>query len=270
MKKLCFFLTVFSVLITAITTHAGILRCASTTSTQNSGLFEYILPIFEKDASIEVQVIAVGTGAALKIGKKGDVDVVLVHARKLELQMVSEGWFVGRHDVMYNDFVILGPPHDPATVTKAVSAANAFQRIMASKSTFVSRGDNSGTYKKELDIWADFCPDPKEDDWYLSVGQGMGKTLRIAAEKQAYVLTDRGTWLALKDKDRLNLKILHQGDPALFNQYGVMAVNPEKYPGVKIKEAKTFINWLVSEKGQQAIGSYRDPRGNKLFNPNAR
>lgn len=245
------------------------LRCASTTSTRNSGLFEYVLPIFEKATSIEVQVIAVGTGAALKLGQKGDVDVVLVHARELELQMVSAEWFIDRHDVMYNDFVILGPPGDPAHVMKAVSAANAFHRIMAAEAPFVSRGDDSGTHKKELKIWGEFAPDPQKNTWYLSVGQGMGKTLRIAAEKQAHVLTDRGTWLALKDKERLELTILHQGDPALFNQYGVMAVNPEKHPGVKIKEAKIFIDWLVSEKGQQAIGAYRDPRGNKLFKPNA-
>ena len=270
MKKICFFLASCSILFSVNTSHAAVLRCASTTSTQNSGLFEYLLPLFKKDTSIEVQVIAVGTGAALRLGKKGDVDVVLVHAKDLELQMAAEGWFIGRHDVMYNDFVVLGPQNDPANINKAASATDAFQRIKAAQAPFVSRGDDSGTHKKELKIWGPTQPDPKKDTWYLAVGQGMGKTLRIAAEKQAYVLTDRGTWLALQDQDKLDLKILYEGDPALFNQYGVMAVNPKKHPGVKIKEAKIFINWLISENGQQAIGAYRDALGNKLFKPNAR
>ena len=245
------------------------IRCASTTSTQNSGLFEYILPLFEKDTGIKVDVIAVGTGAALELGKRGDVDVVLVHARDDELKMLRQGWFVNRHDVMYNDFVIVGSPEDPADIRSVHSAMDAFRRIAESKSKFISRGDNSGTHKKELSIWKAAGINPEGKKWYLQVGQGMAKTLRIAANLRAYTLTDRGTYLSLVDRERLGLKILLEGDPLLFNQYGVMAVNPERYPHVKYKEAMTFINWLISDRGQKAIASFRDARGNQLFHPNA-
>lgn len=245
------------------------IRCASTTSTQNSGLFEYILPLFEKDTGIKVDVIAVGTGAALELGRRGDVDVVLVHAKDDELRMLRQGWFVNRHDVMYNDFVIVGPPEDPAGIRSLQTAVDAFRRIAESKTKFISRGDNSGTHKKELSIWKAAGINPEGKKWYLQVGQGMAKTLRIAANLRAYTLTDRGTYLSLVDRERLGLKILLEGDPLLFNQYGVMAVNPERYPHVKYKEAMTFINWLISDRGQKAIASFRDARGNQLFHPNA-
>jgi tungstate transport system substrate-binding protein len=246
------------------------IKCASTTSTQNSGLFDYLLPQFEKQTGIQVDVVAVGTGAAIEIGKRGDADVVFVHAEPLELKAVQEGYFVNRHDVMYNDFVIVGPPNDPGKLKGLKSAAEALKKIAESKSTFISRGDKSGTNIKELAIWKVAGIDPKGQKWYLEAGQGMGKTLRVASEKRAYTLTDRGTWLAIKDKDKLELALLLEGDPPLFNQYGVMAVNPAKHKGVKYKEAMEFVNWLISPDGQQTIASYKDKHGNKLFIPDAK
>ncbi|MEW6409907.1 MAG: substrate-binding domain-containing protein [Nitrospirota bacterium] len=257
------------------------IRCASTTSTQNSGLFDYILPIFEKKTGIKVDVIGVGTGASIEIGKRGDADVVLVHAKELELKAVEEGHFVNRHDVMYNDFVIIGPTHDPAKIKGMKNASDAFSKIANANSFFVSRGDRSGTHIKELSIWekVGINPvrrsfsngvNPKGEKWYLEVGQGMEKTQRIANEKRAYTLTDRGTWLATKDKDRLDMVIVLEGDPILFNQYGVMAVNPKKHPYIKFKEAMKFIKWIISPEGQKAIGSFKDKHGNALFYPNAK
>ena len=261
-------LTVFS---TTVATAADVrIRCASTTSTQNSGLFDYILPIFEKKTGIKVDVVAVGTGAALEIGKRGDADFVFVHAKELELKAVEEGYFVNRHDVMYNDFVIIGPDNDPAKTKGIKSASDAFRNIAESGQSFVSRGDNSGTHTKERSIWKKTGIDPKGQKWYLEVGQGMEKTQRIANEKQAYTLTDRGTWLATKDKDKLEMMIVLEGDPVLFNQYGVMAVNPAKHEHVKYKESMELINWLISKEGQQAIASFKDNLGNQLFIPNAK
>jgi tungstate transport system substrate-binding protein len=251
----------------AETTH---LRCASTTSTENSGLFKYLLPIFEKKTGIHVDVVAVGSGAAIEIGKRGDADMLMVHAKAQELTAVQEGYFVNRHDLMYNDFVIIGPAGDPLQIKGLTSAAEAFKKIYAAGGAFVSRGDKSGTNVKELALWKAAGLDPKGKPWYLEVGQGMEKTQRVANEKRAYTLTDRGTWLATKDKDRLEMQILLQGDPSLFNQYGVMAVNPEKHPQVKYQESITFINWLISPEGQQTIAAYRDAHGNQLFIPNAR
>jgi tungstate transport system substrate-binding protein len=243
--------------------------CSSTTSTENSGLFAYLLPIFEKDTGIRVKVVARGTGAAIEMGKRGDADVAFVHAKEQELKAVEEGFFVNRHDVMYNDFVIIGPPDDPAGIKGMKSAVDAFRKISVS-ALFVSRGDNSGTNTKELAIWKKVGIDPKGQKWYLEVGQGMEKTQRIANEKRAYTLTDRGTWLATKDKDMLEMTILLEGDPVLFNQYGVMAVNPERYKHVKYKEAMKFVNWLISKRGQKAIGSFKDSKGNVLFVPDAK
>lgn len=246
------------------------IRCASTTSTQNSGLFDYILPIFEKKTGIKVDVVAVGTGAAIEIGKRGDADVVFVHAKEQELKATKEGYFVNRHDVMYNDFVIIGPANDPLKIKGIKSATEAFKKIAENNYPFVSRGDKSGTHTKELSIWKRLSIEPKGQKWYLEVGQGMEKTQRIANEKRAYTLTDRGTWLATKDKDKLELKIVLEGDPILFNQYGVMAVNPQKHKHVKYKEAMEFINWLISKEGQQTIASFKDKHGNQLFIPNAK
>ncbi|WP_333656428.1 extracellular solute-binding protein [Dissulfurispira sp.] len=245
------------------------IRCASTTSTQNSGLFDYILPIFEKKAGIKVDVVAVGTGAAIEIGKRGDADVVFVHAKDQELKAVEEGYFVNRHDVMYNDFIIIGPANDPLKIKGIRSAIEAFKKIAEGAYPFVSRGDKSGTHTKELSLWKKAGIEPKGQKWYLEVGQGMEKTQRIANEKRAYALTDRGTWLAAKDKDKLEMIIVIEGDPVLFNQYGVMAVNPQKNKHVKYKEAMEFINWLVSKEGQHAIASFKDNGGHQLFIPNA-
>jgi len=246
------------------------IKCASTTSTQNSGLFDYLLPIFAKKTGIQVDVVAVGTGAAIEIGKRGDADVVLVHAKKQELKAVEEGFFVNRHDVMYNDFVIIGPPNDPAKIKALKSATEAFKKIAETKSPFVSRGDKSGTHIKELAIWKEAGVDPKGQKWYMEVGQGMEKTQRVANEKRAYTLTDRGTWLATKDKDKLEMVVVLEGDLVMFNQYGVMAVNPEKHKNVKNKEAMVFINWLISPEGQEAIKAFKDKNGNALFIPNAK
>ncbi|MBI5195377.1 MAG: extracellular solute-binding protein [Nitrospirae bacterium] len=253
------------------------IRCASTTSTQNSGLFDYILPVFEKKTGIKVDVVAVGTGAAIEIGKRGDADAVFVHAKEQELKAVEEGWFVNRHDVMYNDFVIIGPQNDPAGIRGIKSASEAFRKIAQNAYPFVSRGDKSGTHTKELSIWQKTGIDPvgrvssnEVNQWYLEVGQGMEKAQRIANEKRAYTLTDRGTWLATKDKDKLEMMIVLEGDTALFNQYGVMAVNPEKHPHVKYKEALEFINWLISAEGQKAVSTFTDKNGNRLFIPNAK
>jgi len=243
--------------------------CSSTTSTENSGLFNYILPMFEKKTGIKVKVVARGTGAAIEMGKRGDADVAFVHAKEQELKEVEEGFFVDRHDVMYNDFVIIGPADDQAKIKGMKFAAEAFKKIAAS-SVFISRGDNSGTNTKELSIWKKAGVDPKGQKWYLEVGQGMEKTQRIADEKRAYTLTDRGTWLATRDKDRLAMAIVLEGDPTLFNQYGVMAVNPAKFPHVKYKEAMQFINWLISKEGQEAIASFKDKNSNPLFIPNAK
>jgi len=246
------------------------IKCASTTSTQNSGLFDYLLPILADKTGIKVDVVAVGTGAAIEIGKRGDADVVLVHAKQQELQAVEAGAFVNRHDVMYNDFVIIGPANDPLKIKGMKSAADALKKMADQKAAFVSRGDKSGTHTKELAIWKSAGIDPQGQQWYLEVGQGMEKTQRIANEKRAYTLTDRGTWLATKDKDKLELAVVLEGDPILFNQYGVMAVNPEKHKQVKYKEAMVFVDWLISPAGQKAIGNFKDKLGNQLFTPNAK
>ena len=201
----------------------------------------------------------------------GDVDLVLVHAKDAELKMVKEGWFIDRKDIMYNDFVIVGPEADPAGLMGIKSASDSLGAVQKT-AQFVSRGDDSGTHKKELSIWKNTgkTPDPKSNPWYISVGQGMAKTIRIAAQKEAYTMTDRGTWLAMKDHENLGLKILTEGDPVLFNQYGAMIVNPEKHKHTKFAEAKRLITWLISEPGQSAIGSFKNSTGKQLFIPNAR
>jgi tungstate transport system substrate-binding protein len=246
------------------------IRMASTTSTQNSGLFDYLLPIFEKKTGIKIDVVAVGTGASIEIGKRGDADVVFVHAKEQELKAVEEGFFVNRHDVMYNDFVVIGPANDPAKIKGIKATTDAFKKIAESGSSFVSRGDKSGTNTKELSLWKKTGIEPIGQKWYLEVGQGMEKTQRIADEKRAYTLTDRGTWLATSGKDKLDMVIVLEGDPTLFNQYGIMAVNPEKSKTVKFKEAMEFVNWIISKEGQDFVASFKDKNGNALFIPNAK
>src|SRR5208283_3781174 len=270
MKKIALLLTCLLILSFAGSAFAATeIICSSTTSTENSGLFAYILPLFEKKTGIKVKVVARGTGAAIEMGKRGDADVAFVHAKEQELKAVEEGYFVNRHDVMYNDFVIIGPTNDPLKIKDLKSVTEAFKKIATDGGPFVSRGDKSGTNIEESAVWKAAGLDPKGQKWYLESGQGMEKTQRIANEKRAYTLTDRGTWLATKDNDRLDMVILLEGDPDLFNQYGVMAVNPQKYKHVKYSEAMTFINWLVSKEGQQAIAAYKDKNGNALFIPDA-
>jgi tungstate transport system substrate-binding protein len=196
--------------------------------------------------------------------------VVFVHAKEQELKALAEGYFVNRHDVMYNDFVIIGPSNDPAKIKGLKSAADAFKKIAETDTSFVSRGDKSGTNTKELAIWKTTGIDPKGKKWYLDAGQGMEKTQRIANEKRAYTLTDRGTWLATKDNDKLDMIVVLEGDPILFNQYGVMAVNPEKHKHLKYKEAMEFVDWIISKEGQAVIAAYKDKHGNQLFIPNAK
>lgn len=267
-KLVILFIFVFSSLAIAETR----LRCASTTSTQNSGFFDFILPIFESKTGIKIDVVALGTGAALENGKRGDSDFVFVHAKDDELKAVEEGFFTDRYDVMYNDFIIVGPDSDPAGIKNAKTAAEALKKIAESKadSLFISRGDDSGTHKKELKIWKQAGVNPKDMNFYLEAGQGMEKVQRIASEKKAYTLTDRGTWLAVKDKDKLELKILLENDPALFNQYGIMAVSKTKNPHAKYDESMKFINWIISKEGQELISAFKDKNGTSLFVPNAK
>ncbi len=242
---------------------------ASTTSTQNSGLFEYLLPIFEKRAGIKVHVVAVGTGQAIKIASRGDADVLFVHHKPSELAFVAAGDGVERFDVMYNDFVVVGPKDDPARIRGLKDATLAFKRIAAAKVPFVSRGDDSGTYKEELEIWKDAEVDVRKESgaWYRATGSGMGATLNTSAAMDGYTLTDRGTWLNFRNRG--SLEILVEGDPSLFNQYGVTLVNPRKHPGVKATLGQAFIDWLLSPEGQAAIAGYKI-NGEQLFFPNAK
>jgi tungstate transport system substrate-binding protein len=241
------------------------LRMATTTSTENSGLLDVLLPPFEKANSVKVDVIAVGTGKALKLGQSGDVDVVFVHARPAEDKFVAAGYGVDRRDVMHNDFVIVGPKSDPDKLKEAKSAIEAFKRLARGKAEFISRGDDSGTNKKEKAIWkaAGIVPKGK---WYVEAGQGMGAVLQMAYQKKAYTLTDRGTYLAMKDK--IDLPILFQGDKILFNPYGIIAVNPKKHPDVNYKMAEKFIQYVTSPEGQKIIASFKKG-GQQLFYPDA-
>ncbi|MEW6357528.1 MAG: substrate-binding domain-containing protein [Planctomycetota bacterium] len=241
------------------------LKLATTTSTENSGLLDVLLPPFEKKYNINVDVIAVGTGKSLKIAENGDADVVLVHARELEDEFVAAGHGVNRRDVMHNDFVILGPPTDPAKVKGEKDAASAMKRIADGQATFISRGDQSGTHIKELSVWKAVGVEPK-GQWYLEAGQGMGAVLTIADEKQAYTLADRGTYAAFRDKGAL--QIVCEGDKRLYNPYGVIAVNPAKHTHVKYMEAMMLIAWLTSPEGQKMIGEYKI-NGEVLFFPDA-
>jgi tungstate transport system substrate-binding protein len=265
MKKSVFLLiialTVAVVSVQAETT----LRMATTTSTENSGLLGVLLPPFEKANKLKVHVIAVGTGKALKLGENGDVDVVFVHARKAEDKFVSGGFGVYRKDVMHNDFVLIGPKADPAGLKGAKTTMDAFKLLSAGKAEFISRGDDSGTNKKEKALWEAAGVTPK-GKWYVEAGQGMGKVLQMAFDKQAYTLTDRGTYIAYGDK--IDLVILFEGDKALFNPYGIIAVNPKKHPKVKYDLAKKLIDFIVSAEGQKIIGDYKKG-GKQLFFPDA-
>jgi len=240
---------------------------ASTTSTQDSGLFGYLLPIFKAKTNIDVKVIAQGTGQALDTARRGDADVVFVHAKSQEEKFLAEGFGVKRFDVMYNDFVLIGPNSDPAGV-KGKDIAAALRAIQRKAAPFVSRGDRSGTHLAELALWkqADVEAASIKAPWYREIGQGMGAALNTAVAMNAYVLSDRGTWISFKNRG--DLEIVVEGDKQLFNQYGVMLVNPQKYPSVKKELGQTFIDWLVSPEGQAAIAGYKID-GQQLFFPNA-
>ena len=241
---------------------------SSTTSTENSGLFKHLLPMFKAESGVEVRVVAQGTGQALDMGKRGDCDVVFVHNKNAELKLVKEGYFVDRHDVMYNDFVIVGPKSDPAKVAGLKDVTAALKKILAAKAPFASRGDKSGTHSAELRLWQAAGVDlaREKGSWYRETGSGMGATLNTAAGMNAYALTDRGTWLSFKNRQDLTTVV--EGDPRLFNQYGVMLVNPAMHAHVKKAEGKAFIDWLVSAQGQKAIAAYQIG-GEALFFPNA-
>jgi tungstate transport system substrate-binding protein len=240
---------------------------ASTTSTQDSGLFGYLLPIFKAKTGIEVKVIAQGTGQALDTARRGDADVVFVHAKSQEEKFLAEGFGVKRFDVMYNDFVLIGPNSDPAGV-KGKDIETALKTIQARAAPFVSRGDKSGTHSAELALWKQAGIDitAAKGSWYREIGQGMGAALNTAGAMNAYVLSDRGTWISFKNRGDLEIAV--EGDKRLFNQYGVMLVNPEKYPSVKKELGQTFVDWLVSPEGQAAIAGYKID-GQQLFFPDA-
>jgi tungstate transport system substrate-binding protein len=241
---------------------------ASTTSTEQSCLFGHILPIFTRETGIAVRVVALGTGQALDVGRRGDADVVFVHDRASEERFVAEGFGGPRRHVMFNDFVITGPAADPARIAGLGDTAEALRRIAAARAPFISRGDRSGTHAAELRLWQQAGVDPAtgRGQWYREVGQGMGPALNTAAAQGAYILADRGTWLSFRN--RQDQRILIEGDARLFNQYGVMLVNAQRHPHVKAADAQRFIDWLLSAAGQAAIASYRI-NGEQLFFPNA-
>src|SRR5262245_17892442 len=241
---------------------------ASTTSTQDSGLFGHILPLFKAKSGIEVRVVAQGTGQALDTGRRGDADVLFVHAKAQEEKFVADGFGVRRYPVMYNDFVLIGPRSDPAGIKGMNDITSALQAIKAKTAPFISRGDRSGTHIAELDLWKAAGIDITKDKgpWYKEIGQGMGAALNTASASNAYVLADRGTWISFKNRGELDIVV--QGDKRLFNQYGVMLVNPAKHPHVKKEIGQAFVDWLVSAAGQKAIADYKI-EGQQLFFPNA-
>jgi tungstate transport system substrate-binding protein len=241
---------------------------SSTTSTEQSGLFNYMLPIFKMKTGIEVKVVAVGTGQALDIGRRGDADVVFVHDKPAEEKFVEEGFSTKRYEVMYNDFVLIGPKSDPAKIAGGKDIQVALQKIAAAQALFVSRADKSGTHAAELRYWKGTgIAVPLGQAWYKETGSGMGPALNTASAMNGYILADRGTWLSFKNRG--DLVILVQGDPKLFNQYGVMLVNPAKFPYVKKAQGQEFIDWLISKNGQDVIASYKID-GEQLFFPNAK
>jgi len=257
-----------TMLVTSATKASDSIIVQSTTSTQNSGLYKHLLPIFKSKTGIQVNVVAVGTGQAIKNAQNCDGDVLLVHAKPSEEKFVAGGYGVKRSDLMYNDFVLVGPPSDPAKVDGMKDAPAALKKIAAASALFASRGDNSGTHKKEVRLWKASGVDPESASgkWYRETGSGMGATLNAGVGMGAYVMTDRATWISFKNKG--DYRILVEGDDKLFNQYGVILVNPAKCPNVNKAAGQTFIDWLVSKEGQKAIGDYK-LGGKQLFFPNA-
>lgn len=252
----------------ALNAEAGSIILQSTTSTDNSGLYNYLLPRYANSSGTTVHVVAVGTGQALENARNCDGDIVIAHARQLELDFVAKGYGTERHDLMYNDFVVIGPKSDPASVSDSRNINQAMQTIVSSGGNFASRGDGSGTNRAELRLWqrAGYTPNSKTNAWYLETGMGMGATLNFAVQADAYTISDRATWLAFGNKS--NHTILFDGDPALFNQYGVIPVSPEKCPTIRYDEARAFRDWLVSAEGQTAIADFQK-HGSQLFFPNA-
>jgi tungstate transport system substrate-binding protein len=241
---------------------------ASTTSTEQSGLFGYLLPRFTSVSGIGVKVVAVGTGQALDIGRRGDADLVFVHDKLAEAKFLAEGFGVKRYEVMYNDFVVIGPKADPAHIAVDKDVAEALRKIAGAKAMFISRGDRSGTHEAELRLWKEAGVDlaATKGDWYREIGQGMGAALNMASSSNAYLLADRGTWLSFKNRGQL--VVLTEADRRLFNQYGVMLVNPARHAGVNVRDGQAFIDWLVSAEGQKTIAGYK-VGGEQLFFPNA-
>lgn len=266
MKKLTLIVAASLLWLSGAAHAVQVLRMSTTTSTENSGLLAVLNPVFEAQFKVRLDVIAVGTGKALKLGENGDVDVVFVHAPQAEMKFVAAGFGIDRKPVMHNDFVLVGPVSDPANVSAAASAVEAMQKIGQNQAEFISRGDDSGTHKKERQLWQSAGIEPA-GNWYVSAGQGMGAVLKITDEKQAYSLADRGTYIAFEDK--VALKVVFSGDPLLFNPYHIMAVNPEKHPHVNYRLAKQYIDFVVSERGQQIITDFKKD-GQQLFYPDAR
>jgi tungstate transport system substrate-binding protein len=259
---------IFGLMIHCAAFAQGMIIVASTTSTEQSGLFGFLLPRFTAKKGIQIKVVAVGTGQALDIGRRGDADVVFVHDRPAEEKFMAEGFGVRRFDVMYNDFVVIGPLADPAHIAGGKDVIEAFRKIATAKAPFISRGDRSGTNEAELRYWMDagIAIKAPQDRWYREIGQGMGPALNVASATDAYLLSDRGTWLAFRNRG--SLLILVEGDRRLFNQYGVMLVNPAKHPSVKVTEGQAFVDWLISPDGQRTIADYKID-GQQLFFPNA-
>lgn len=246
-------------------TSNDVIVVASTTSTANSGLFDHLLPIFEAETGIDVRVVAVGTGQALRLARNGDADVLFVHHKPSEMAFVADGLGEARRDVMYNDFILVGPKADPAGVSAASSLGEALHALEAAQSPFLSRGDDSGTHKREQALWTQFGIQPVNADWYRETGSGMGATLNMAQAMEAYTLSDRATWLAFKNKDGVD--VVFEGDPNLFNQYGIIVVSQRAFPHVNLQSARQFADWVTSGAGQDAIANFT-VNGTQLFYPN--
>ena len=268
MSRRTFVVLAAAIAASAATAQGSYITLASTTSTEQSGLFGHVLPIFTRKTGVEVRVVALGTGQALDLARRGDADVVFVHAKAAEEKFLAEGQGVKRYPVMYNDFVLIGPKRDPARIAGGKDIVEALKKIRSAQAPFVSRGDKSGTHMAELDLWKDagIELDKAKGPWYRDTGQGMGPALNTASSMNAYLLADRGTWLAFRNRG--DLAILVEGDKRLHNQYGVMLVNPDRHPTVKKDLGQAFIDWLVSPDGQKAIADYRIG-GEQLFFPNA-
>jgi len=262
-------ISILSIVVMTVSVNAAEMKLAVTTSFNNSGLSDVLIPEIKKDLDLEVQLLVVGTGQALKLGRAGDVDAILVHSKQAEEEFVAKGFGTHRREIMYNDFVIIGPSNDPAKISQVTNVVDALDKISQAKSTFVSRGDDSGTHRKEISLWkaADRNPEDFSADWYRKVGSGMGATLNTASGMNAYLMSDRASWLKFGNKG--NLILLFSGDPVLFNQYAYLPINPQKHGHVKIDEAKKLEAWLTSEKAKKLIGEYKIGE-ETLFTPNAK